>query len=273
MTIHLRADRTLFRVTGADAGKLLHDTLTGHVEAVPDQGHWWALLTPQGKVIAEGLLGWADDSYWLDVHDDGVETFVKMMRLYKMRADMQIEDVSAQYAVGWSDAADDSGIVHADSRGGGLGFRVISAQSHANDWSTDVVPYAKKRISKGVVEVGADYPASTLFPHDAGMDFNDGIDFKKGCYIGQEVVSRMKHRGTARRRPVIVSGVAGNAGDSVTLAGRSAGQLGQVVDKDAVAILRIDRVSDPALAEVNDQPVRLALPVWASYRFGDSGGA
>src|SRR5690606_6290777 len=110
------------------------------------------------------------------------------------------------------------------------------------------------------------------FPHDIGMDHLGGVDFKKGCYVGQEVVSRMQHRGTARRRPVIVSGLAtGARGDAVAVDGRPAGTLGTVVDGRAVAIMRIDKVPGPDAAMVGDAPVSLALPGWARYDFARSG--
>ncbi|OYW97205.1 MAG: hypothetical protein B7Z15_23505 [Rhizobiales bacterium 32-66-8] len=91
-----------------------------------------------------------------------------------------------------------------------------------------------------------------------------------GCYVGQEVVSRMKHRGTARRRPVIVTGLAAPAGSAVLAGSREAGTIGQVVDGRAVAILRLDRITDAAAITVDGKPVTVTLPVWATYKFGDT---
>src|SRR5690606_37571597 len=104
--------------------------------------------------------------------------------------------------------------------------------------------------------------------HDLGMDLLEGIDFVKGCYVGQEVVSRMKHRGTARRRPVIVSGLDAPAGSAIVAGNREAGTIGQVVDGKAVAILRLDRLTDPDAVSVADKIVTLELPAWANYQFG-----
>ena len=100
------------------------------------------------------------------------------------------------------------------------------------------------------------------------MDLLGGVDFKKGCYIGQEVVSRMQHRGTARRRPVIVSGVTAEAGTPVVVGGRDAGAIGTPVDGKAVAIVRLDRF-DGSEVTVAGQPVDLTLPAWATYRLGE----
>ncbi len=119
-------------------------------------------------------------------------------------------------------------------------------------------------------EQGPDFGIDSNFPHDIGMDLLDGIDFVKGCYVGQEVVSRMKHRGTARRRPVIVSGIEAPAGTPVVAGGREAGTIGEVVDGRAVAILRLDRITDLAAVTVGGKPVTLTLPAWASYQFGEA---
>jgi folate-binding Fe-S cluster repair protein YgfZ len=101
------------------------------------------------------------------------------------------------------------------------------------------------------------------------MDLMGGVDFRKGCYIGQEVVSRMQHRGTARRRPVIVSGIDAPAGSAVSVGGRDAGHIGKVVDGSAVGIVRLDRF-DGGEISVAGRPVTVALPAWASYGLGES---
>lgn len=272
--IHLRADRTPFRFSGEDAGRLLHDVLTAHVEAGSDEGRWWALLSPQGKVQAEGLIGWADGAFWLDVHAGVAADFFKRMRLYRLRAKVEIEEVSEAFAVGWSGERPEGGIVHADPRGGGLGFRVVAPKREAAGWAQDPLPYARARIEAGVAELGPDFSADEAFPHDIAMDLHGGVDFAKGCFVGQEVVSRMKHRGTARRRPVIVTGLGDGAaaGDAVTVEGRAAGVLGAVAGGRAVAVLRLDRIGEAGGVEVGGAPVSLVLPQWAGYRFGDSTG-
>src|SRR5262249_23532187 len=134
------------------------------------------------------------------------------------------------------------------------------------------------RIAQGMAELGPDFGPDVMFPHDIGMDLLGGVDFKKGCYIGQEVVSRMEHRGTARRRPVIVSGIEavvadieGPAGTAGVGAGE-AGPIGKVVDGKAVAIVRLDRFSGAAVT-LDGKPVTVALPDWATYKLGESAAA
>lgn len=272
MVTILRPSRALFRFSGADAQKLLFDVVTGRLLAEPGPAVWWALLSPQGKIQAEGLSGWADGAFWLDVDESVADAFLKRMRMYKLRAAVEIEDLRESHAVGWSDG-EAEGIVHDDPRAGGLGRRVIATRDEAKAWESDTGAFTRARIAAAVAELGPDFAADTTFPHDIGMDFLHGVDFKKGCYIGQEVVSRMEHRGTARRRPVIVSGIEAAAGSPVLVGGREAGAVGQVIDGMAVAILRLDRIDDPGAATVGGKPVVLKLPRWATYRFGESAPA
>ncbi len=272
MNIILRSGRVPFKFEGPDAEKLLRDVLTGTVVAEPGPARWWALLTPQGKIVAEGLLGWQDGAFWLDVDAGIVQSFFKRMRMYKLRADAQISDLSSTHALGWSAEAPqtEEAVIHVDPRAGGLGFRVISEHSAAKAWKENSNAFTARRIAAGVAEMGADFESETLFPHDIGMDLLGGIDFKKGCYVGQEVVSRMRHRGTARRRPVVVSGIVSSPEREVVVDGKTAGNVGEIVDGQAIGILRLDRLKPADKATLNAQPVKLAVPPWASYDFGDS---
>ena len=270
--VEKRPSRVPIRVTGADAAHLMSDVFTGHITAEPGPATWWALLTPQGKILAEGLASFADDGFWLDIDESVKDNFMKRMRMYKLRADVMFEDCSQSHAVGWAEMPIDGLISAADPRAGGLGQRVIAAAEAASDW-TQGDAFLTRRIGAGVLELGPDFSADTTFPHDIAMDMLGGIDFAKGCYVGQEVVSRMKHRGTARRRPVILAGDGLEAGAPVLAGTREAGRLGAVAKGQGVAILRLDRITDPDAVTVGDRPVSLVLPAWADYAFGDSGGA
>lgn len=264
MTIQLRPSRAAFRFSGAEALKLLFDVVTARIVAAPGPAVWWALLSPQGKLQAEGLCGWQDEAFWLDVDASVADAFLKRMRLYRLRAQVEIEDLRDTHAVGWS-ATEIHGRAQEDSRTSGLGWRVIAPRREAADWATGE-DFARRRIAAGIAELGPDFPADSMFPHDIAMDFQHGIDFRKGCYIGQEVVSRMQHRGTARRRPVVVSGIA--APGPIMAGSREAGSHGQVVDGRAVGIIRLDRVTDPDAVTVAGTPVTLKVPDWADYALG-----
>lgn len=272
MTTILRADRAVFRFSGPDAHRLVNDVVTGVMPASAEApASLWALLSPQGKILAEGLAGWFDDALWLDVHRSVADDFFKRMKMYRLRAKVEIDDLRETHCVGFSSEIPPAGIVHKDRLGAvALGFRIIAPADATSGWSDSETPYHQARIAAGILHQGNDFPANDAFAHDIGMDILEGIDFVKGCYVGQEVVSRMKHRGTARRRPVIVSGIDAPSGSAVIAGGREAGSVGQVVDGRAVAILRLDRITDPAAVTVDGKPVAVALPAWASYQLGET---
>ncbi|HEY0033305.1 MAG TPA: folate-binding protein [Devosia sp.] len=272
MSVYLRADRAVFRFSGADAHKLLNDVVTGHVPAKDGPAAWWALLSPQGKILAEGLAGHAEDSIWVDVHQSVADDFFKRMKMYRLRAQVVIDDLRESHRVGYAHEAA-PGVAHRDQRGSvDLGWRIIAPVQQASAWQAEDGPYRLARVEAGIAELGLDYAPLEAFAHDLGMDLLGGIDFTKGCYVGQEVVSRMKHRGTARRRPVIVGPTLAEAGTAVMAGGREAGTIGTQVDGGAVAILRLDRVTDAGVVTVAGLPVTVMVPQWAEYRLGDAGG-
>ncbi|HVY50321.1 MAG TPA: folate-binding protein [Devosia sp.] len=251
----LRPSRALFRFSGGDAQKLLFDVVTGRLLAEAGPPVWWALLSPQGKIQAEGLATYEDGAFWLDVDQGVADAFLKRMRMYKLRAAVEIADLRDSHVVGWA--------------GDGPHRRTIATKAESAQWDAPDGSYDESRIQQGIAELGPDFGADQLFPHDIGMDLLGGVDFKKGCYVGQEVVSRMEHRGTARRRPVIVSGVEATAGAAVKAGGRDAGTIGRPAGGKAVAIVRLDRF-DGSEVTVEGKPVSVALPAWATYRLGES---
>jgi len=271
MTTYLRADRAVFRFSGPDAHKLLNDVVTGHVPSEGELAAAWALLSPQGKILAEGLAGHAEDALWLDVHLSVADDFFKRMKMYRLRAQVTIEDLRDTHCVGFARDGEPGPIHHTDRLGPiSLGWRTIAPREASTGWVEDDSFYHAERIAAGIAHQGNEFPANDAFAHDIGLDLLDGVDFAKGCYVGQEVVSRMKHRGTARRRPVIVSGIDAPAGTPLISGGREAGMIGQVVDGQAIAILRLDRITDLSAVSVADKPVSLRLPPWATYQFGES---
>ncbi len=268
--IELRQNRVAFRVTGPEAKKLLNDVLTCSIPETAGTAKWWALLSPQGKIQAEGLISVYQDAYYLDVARDISDRFFKRMGMYKLRAKADIADLRGSHFVGWS--ADritmNVGIQDEDPRAGGLGRRLIVEQGHAQDWEPEAQGFNRTRIGLGISELGSDFDSDALFPHDIGMDILEGVDFSKGCYVGQEVVSRMQHRGKARRRPILVNLGTGQKGDDIIIGEKVVGTLGEVEGGAAIGNARIDKIRDSGEASVNGMPVKLAVPSWASYAFG-----
>jgi hypothetical protein len=262
MPIALLAERGVIRVSGAEARPFLDGLLTCDMDKVgADRPRYGALLTPQGKIIADFLVVQADGemggSFYLDVPRSAVAELVKRLAMYRLRAKVVVDDLSATLAVvvGWGVDRwpEGLGIVYRDPRDPELGDRLIAERDSAASLVTcDEQLWTTLRVARGVPEGGVDFAFGDAFPHEADMDQLEGVDFDKGCYVGQEVVSRMQHRGSVRTRIVPVAfhdGVAPAPGTEIVAAGRPAGRIGSAgAGGAALALVRLDRIED-ALAE------------------------
>jgi folate-binding protein YgfZ len=281
----LLADRGIVRVAGADAKKLLQGLITNDMERIaPGSAIHAALLSPQGKILFEFFVAGREGEFLLETAAAEAANLSKRLSLYKLRANVEISEVSGQYAVFalWGDAAVGSvaltgATAFVDPRLAELGVRIIAppeAQSAlvaatgaplatADDWH-------RHRIALGVPEAGRDYRLGDTFLHEANFDQLNGVSFSKGCFIGQEVASRMQHRGGGRKRVVIVEGSAALAGNAAVTAGSvTLGSIGSVDGGRALALLRLDRAAE-ALAKglvisAEAVPVRLSKPDWAGF--------
>jgi folate-binding protein YgfZ len=254
-------DRGIVRVSGEDAAAFLQNLLTNDVEALaPHEARYAALLTPQGKILFDFLVvhapADAGASYLLDCDRARAADLAKRLSLYKLRAKVAIADESADHGViaYWHGEPENApgGVFYRDPRALGLGHRAILPRAMAIAvGEADVGEYEALRISLGVPKGGVDFAFGDAFPHDADMDLLGGVDFKKGCYVGQEVVSRMKHRGEARKRVVRVrlEGAGPAPGVEVTDGERPVGVLGSSSGRHALALLRLDRVEEAKVAE------------------------
>jgi tRNA-modifying protein YgfZ len=253
-------DRGVVSVSGPDATVFLQGLLTNDVERLtPGEARYAALLTPQGKILFDMIVVRAPDAdgaiFLLDCGAAQAADLAKRLGFYKLRAKVAIADESAGRAVAafWGDepASVDGGVVYADPRDPRLGWRAILPRpvasaigsEHAND-------YEELRIGAGAPKGGVDFAYGDVFPHDADLDLLHGVDFDKGCYVGQEVVSRMKHRGTARRRIVRVklAGPPPAPGTPVVDRDLPVGALGSSSGREALALLRLDRAEDASAA-------------------------
>ncbi|CVI55777.1 folate-binding protein YgfZ [Agrobacterium leguminum] len=267
----LLADRRLIRVSGTGAEEFLNNLITADVENLPEgEARAAALLTPQGKILFDFLI-WRDGGdYLIETGVAEQDALLRRLTMYKLRAPVELKAETVEgVSVFWNETAPTAGI--RDGRFGKAGidlYRIPGASA-----SGDIAAYDALRIEHGIAESGRDYALQDAFPHDVLMDVNDGVSFRKGCFVGQEVVSRMKHRGTARRRVVTVSaeGALAASGTEITADGKPVGTLGTVSGNRALAIVRIDRIADalasgtPLLAET--VPVTVALPAWSGLSF------
>jgi folate-binding protein YgfZ len=249
----LLADRGVVRVAGADAEKLLQGIITSDMELLAKQPALHAaLLTPQGKILFEFFVARDGDGFVLETAKDQAAGLARRLAMYKLRAKVDIHDVSAGYSVMavWGQAAPHSpgetkgGVFFSDPRLPELGLRVL-AEGGFDGANGDAETYHAHRISLGVPEGGKDYVLGDTFPHEANMDLLNGVSFSKGCFVGQEVVSRMQHRGTARKRVVIVEGdEALQTGDAIMAGQATIGAIGSVAGHRGLALVRLDRVEE-----------------------------
>jgi folate-binding protein YgfZ len=281
-------DRAVVRIAGPDARALLHNVLTLDMDGVDRHGSGYgALLAPQGKILWDFVLHKLDGGYAADLRADQVEAFAKRLALYKLRAKVAIgaapdlavfvewqpgRERRAQRDSSPSPSAQGGGesVGPADPRLAELGRRWLApAGSVATDASA--AEWHRHRIALAVPEGGIDFVFGDTFPHDAAMDSLNGIAFEKGCYIGQEVVSRMRHRGTARRRIVALTaaGALPEPGAEIAAGERPLGRLGSSANGRGIGLVRLDRLRqavDLGLpVRAGAEEVTVALPAWATY--------
>lgn len=282
-SVHL-ADRGVVRVSGEDAKTFLDGLLTCDLDRVsPDAPRLGALLTPQGKILFDFIVFQAPEEIGGGFYLDGLRVFApdlaKRLGFYKLRAKVAIEDLSDKLAVvaGWDSPrpADEAGLVVSDPRVPELGWRAILAAEDAVEFAKSTPEqYHAHRIALGVPEGGRDFLFGDAFPHEALMDQLHGVDFDKGCYVGQEVVSRMQHRGTARTRLVPAlyeGGFAAEAGVEVTAGDKQLGKTGTGAEGKGLVMIRLDRAADALAAgetiRAGGIPVVLRKPAWATFPF------
>jgi folate-binding protein YgfZ len=273
-------DRAILTVSGPDAEHFLQNLITTDLSALRERAVLpGALLSPQGKILFDFLVSRAEDgAFRLECRADTADDLVRRLMLYRLRAKVDIAAATTPVAVVWDDAnAPEDKPVLTDGRFKGAVFRrydppLPAADSAPADWDA-------YRIGHGIAESGPDYALGDAFPHDVLLDQIGGVGFKKGCYVGQEVISRMQHRGTARRRVLVVRGERSlpAPGTEVSANGRAVGALGSVSGQDGLAVVRIDRVKDAMdrgeAIMAADVPVVLTIPEWATFTWPDSAGA
>jgi len=276
--------RAVIGVSGADAPTFLQDLVTSDIAGLDDgAARNAALLTPQGKILFEFIVVHATGARFLiECPADSVDELVKRLTFYKLRAKVDLAPLPDLDVLAlWADTGDadttapDFEGVYTDPRLPALGWRAIvpeacSAGILGKFEAADEAAYEAHRIGLGVAELGKDYQSGAVFPHEADLDQLGGVDFSKGCYVGQEVVSRMQHRGTARSRfvPVTLDGTAG-VGTPVEAGGKQVGTMGSSASGRGIALLRLDRVAKAV--EAGDRVTSGAAtlvpvkPGWATF--------
>jgi folate-binding protein YgfZ len=254
-------DRGVVKVTGEGARDFLNGLITTDTTLLrPGLGRFAALLTPQGKITADFLITEAPSGhgggFLIDCPKALAQALAGKLGFYRLRAKVGIENLSDSLGVlaAWDgDVALKPDLTFTDPRNAALGLRNLLpadlAQKAADLIGAQLVEasaYEAHRIASGVPRGGLDFTYGDAFPHETNMDRLHGVDFDKGCYVGQEVISRMQHRGTARTRTVrvLLEGAAPEPGTAVLAGDKSVGTMGSAADHRGLALIRVDRVGE-----------------------------
>ena len=238
--------RKVFRFSGADAQKFLQNLITNDIKRMDTGPVYSALLTPQGKFIADFFLIPDGNDILMDVDTDAAAPLIPRLNMYKLRADVTISETNLIVSRGLNDAPE--GAV-ADPRDANLGWRYYGAE----DYNTDTVDWDALRVDHKIPEMGRELDAESYIL-EMGFEGLNGVDFRKGCYVGQEVTARMKHKTELRKglvRLVSDADIPENA--DVVSNGKVIGRTHTSAGKRALAYLRYDRVDGDI--SVNDIPV------------------
>jgi folate-binding protein YgfZ len=276
------SDRAVLSLAGPDTMVLLERLVTNKTtEWSLGETRYGALLTPQGKVIADYLAVRTDEGVLLDVSKTAVDDLAKRLKMFRLRSDVQIERREDLFIIaGLEDAPEGvrpiSGAiqVYLDHRyiGGRLrGFATKDSWGawygyHPAEWSVPLDTYHTDRIVNGVPEQGTDFGTSEVFPADINMDVYKGVALNKGCFVGQEVVSRMHRRGKIRKRTIPLTALDNIAKGADIVGETPIGKTTSAQGTAALALIRVDRMAaaetKSAAFTVDETPVTLHKPDW-----------
>ncbi|MDP4594540.1 MAG: folate-binding protein [Beijerinckiaceae bacterium] len=243
-------------VDGPDAAEWLQGLITNDIaKADADKACFAALLSPQGKILFDFLIHRrsSPDGYEfiIDCAASQCPALAKRLAMYRLRSKVGVRDMSATIGIMafWDIDESPAAAARRDPRHRGLGWRIAGERStiaHDLPPNASAENYAAMRISCGIPEGGTDFAWGETFPHDVDMDELDGVDFKKGCYVGQEVVSRVQHRGSARKRIRMLEFESGAVavGTSITAGDMDLGIVTSVAGQTGLGMVRLDRLSE-----------------------------
>src|SRR6202047_682422 len=274
-------DRGVVKVSGSDARDFLNGLVTTDVTLLrPGLGRFGALLTPQGKITVDFMITEAPSGhgggFLIDCPRALAQALADKLGFYKLRAKAAVENLSDGLGVlaAWDgERSTKPDLAFADPRSAALGWRIVVpaglAQKVADLIGADLVDspaYDAHRIAPSDPRGGLDFMYGDAFPHETNMDRLHGVDFEKGCYVGQEVVSRMQHRGTARTRTVriVLENSSPEPGTAIVAGDKPLGTIGSTAGHNGLALIRIDRAADALAAGTpltsGGLAVRLAEP-------------
>ena len=251
--------RALIAVDGADWRGFLQGLVTQDVETLaPGEARFGALLTAQGRLLYDLFLIGREDGCWLDCQASARAALLQRLTIYRLRAKVTLAADETPVFAAW-DARPAGAGWFADPRLPDLGWRGYGAAAEASASEAD---YERHRLGIGAPGA-ADWGEDAAYPLEADFDLLNGVDFKKGCFVGQETTSRMKRRGAIKSRmlPIEFDGAPPAAGAEILAGTLRAGQVLSGADGRAMALVRLDRIEGAALT-VDGRPCRVVRPGW-----------
>jgi folate-binding protein YgfZ len=288
------ADRGVLALRGVEARPFLQGLISNDVERIrSDQAVYGALLTPQGKFLFDFFIAQHDDALLLDAELARLADLQRRLMMYRLRSRVDIEDASAGFAVAALIGEDIAGLVGLPPRPGAcralgrgvafvdprlvpMGVRALlpapDGASVLAELGLEAVPHAayeRLRLGLGVPDGSRDLAIEKATLLESGFEELNGVDFAKGCFVGQELTARMKYRGLVRKRllPVTFAGASPAPGTVIRLGEREAGEMRSSSDGQGLALLRLEHVAKaresgaPLLA--GETEVAPLTPDWA----------
>lgn len=270
------SERGIVAISGSDARSFLQGLITNDIEKVsPTRAIYAGLLSPQGKYLFDFFIADDGDRLLFDCEAGRREELIRTLSLYKLRAEVEIEDISRDWRV-WAlldgdeggepgaCEAVDGGLKFVDPRLTGLGGRtMLAAEIEPPEPHGEPADYDKLRLLLGVPDGSRDIEAGRQTFLEANAKELAGVDFEKGCYVGQEVTARMNYRGTLKKRllPIFFEGPAPAPGSLIAAGERAAGDVRSAIDGRAMALVRLEFLEAPLELE-DGRPCHVSLPSW-----------
>lgn len=242
---HSTETSSLLEIRGKDAQNFLQALITADVEAILEN-HFYpaALLTPQGKIIFDFLLTTHNSSFYLAINKQYKDDFLQRLTMYKLRSDVEIIEHDSEHII----ISSQQNYGFYDSRFASLNLQHIYKTLHPayiklNESDYPVADFDELRINYRIAIMGPDFLPNTIYPHNINYDLLHGVSFTKGCYIGQEIVARMQHRASVKKRLFIIAAKeAIITGETILADEKPIGIIATAKGAKALAILRLDHL-------------------------------
>ena len=255
-------NRSIVQVSGYDSIEFLQSIIT--IDLLNNENTELkasCLLSPQGKLLNQFFIKKEENQFLLDLHKNSFQEFIKKLQLYKLNANVFFEErKDLEVVICLNEKLENSFL---DPRHKDLGWRLMREKNHNCFKSNN---YEKRKIELGIVEEGEDFLSGEFFPIELNLDYQNSISFKKGCFIGQEVTSRMHRKGKPKKRIFSISMSEENQpGDDISFESKKIGSIIKALGVKAVAIIRTDIFSkikkEKITVNINDKETQISIHI------------